>query len=291
MAGMTSAFGLMSNDDDDGANVAGHRRGNAGAEAWIEGMVLMAESEYNTITSLLTSLSPPSSTATIQSTFSRILRSPLSTFSIQFSSIHSHIRRHLITHTFFALDLLGAMQGTSTLGNGSAANRWDNIMLTCAGKGRESGRDEGADGAIMTETILSIRGTLMQVFPKFIEDIRIMPGMREGEVPSTTVNEITYSGLKFIKQLVDYRDVVSPLLQTLGAGNWMMSRGILSSQLGETGEQLLVSAMRSANTSYLDAWGPVVSALMDEQVQPQRGAKLAGLGGGGEKAAVKDRFA
>jgi hypothetical protein len=67
--------------------------------------------------------------------------------------------------------------------------------------------------------------------------------------------------------------------------------GILSSQLGETGEQLLVSAMRSANTSYLDAWGPVVSALMDEQVQPQRGAKLAGLGGGGEKAAVKDRFA
>jgi exocyst complex component 7 len=43
MAGMTSAFGLMSNDDDDGANVAGHRRGNAGAEAWIEGMVLMAE--------------------------------------------------------------------------------------------------------------------------------------------------------------------------------------------------------------------------------------------------------
>jgi exocyst complex component 7 len=149
------------------------------------------------------------------------------------------------------------MQGTSTLGNGSAANRWDNIMLTCAGKGRESGRDEGADGAIMTETILSIRGTLMQVFPKFIEDIRIMPGMREGEVPSTTVNEITYSGLKFIKQLVDYRDVVSPLLQTLGAGNWMMSRGtapVLS--LGFEGEE------EGILTSYLnDVLATVLSAL------------------------------
>lgn len=47
MAGMTSAFGLMNNDDDDdnhhGSNAAGHRRGKAGAEDWIEGMVVMAE--------------------------------------------------------------------------------------------------------------------------------------------------------------------------------------------------------------------------------------------------------
>jgi len=130
-------------------------------------------------------------------------------------------------------------------------------MLTSAGKGRESGRDEGADGAIMTETILSIRGTLMQVFPKFIEDIRVMPGMREGEVPSTTVNEISYSGLKFIKQLVDYGDVVSPLLQTLGNGNWMMAGNkapVLS--LGFDGEE------EGILTTYLnDVLATVLSAL------------------------------
>lgn len=63
---------------------------------------------------------------------------------------------------------------------------------------------------------------------------------------------------------------------------------------GSTGDELLTTAMRSANTAYLDAWGPVVSPLMEEGLNSSRaGGKgaLGGLGGGSERNAVKDRFA
>lgn len=189
-----------------------------------------------------------------------------------------------------------------------------------------------------------------------------MPQQREAEVPSTTVNEITYSSLNFMRHLCEYADVVGPLLTTLGSGGWMMGSGgapvltlglegeqasIMSKYLadvlaavlkaldarsrairqpstasifllnnigyirkqfarsdressiglaacmGVTGSELIETALRQANASYLDAWNPIVGAIMDENfgLNAKSGSKIAAIGGGGEKAAVKDRFA
>lgn len=124
-----------------------------------------------------------------QSALSRLLRPTLRSFSTTCSSIHSHIRRHLSTHTFFAFDLLGALSAYSV--------RYDGVMIARCGRSR----DESELGDI----IHALRGTAMQVFPKFIEDVKRMPREREGEVPSTTVNEISYTGLQYVRQLADYR--------------------------------------------------------------------------------------
>jgi exocyst complex protein 7 len=193
--------------------------------------------------------------------------------------------------------------------------------------------------------------------------VNAMPHHREGEVPSTSINEITYSSLNFMRQICEYADVVGPLLTTLGVGNWatgpnggapILSLGLegeeesilgqyladvlsallnalearsrairqpstasifllnnvgyikrellrsdrestsgLAACLGVTGSTLIDGAMRSANSSYLDAWNPIVSAIIEEGVglNTKSASKIAAIGGGGERAAVKDRFA
>ncbi len=78
----------------------------------------------------------------------------------------------------------------------------------------------------MLEIYSKLKNAAIGIFPRFIEDIKAIPARKAAEVPSTSVNEITYMGLQFIRQVADYSDVVSPLLHTLGNGNWMMSSGV-----------------------------------------------------------------
>lgn len=43
---------------------------------------------------------------------------------------------------------------------------------------------------------------------------------------TATINELTYFGLTFFKQLCEYTDVVTSLLSNLGSGNWMVGSSI-----------------------------------------------------------------
>lgn len=61
-------------------------------------------------------------------------------------------------------------------------------------------------------------------------------------------------------------------------------------------DELLEKTIRSAKTVYLDAWSPLVQALMEEKpgsVVTTHGHQVGGrlFGGGSEKAATKERLA
>ena len=341
----------------------------------------MLENEQRILEGILSDAGLDKETLLSLAVFSHLSVQPLQTLVDTFSSVHSHVRRHLSTHTFFLLDLIGGISSVVLSG------RWDALMRLMedpsGGMIRSNYKIDRSDldmvaGPTMCNELLDVYGklknTAMGVFPRFIEDVKSMPLRRETEVPSTTVNEITYTGLQFIRQVVDYSDVVAPLLQTLGPGSWMMSSNaapvlslgldddpskrtivgdylndvlavvlgaletrskairqpstasifllnnighlkrtlgassssayenedtsIIRNHLGELGEELLSSAMRQANTAYLDAWSPVVAPLMEDQPllggpgsQYHRHATSKLMGGGSEKNQVKDRFA
>ncbi len=61
------------------------------------------------------------------------------------------------------------------------------------------------------------------------------------------------------------RSLSAPLPSYLGATEDGGSVTITSLHLGEMGDDLLATAMRQANTAYLDAWSPVVAPLMEDQ--------------------------
>lgn len=321
---------------------------------------LSLQSEYAILENFLKSLNPPSSQTTIHSTFSRLLRAPLRSFTSTLSDVHGEIRRNATTtHSLFAFDIIGELT--------NASPRWDEVIVSnCARQADPSSSGSQHEASLvhaLSQSLIAVRGTAMEIFPSYIAGINAMPQQREGEVPSTGVNEVTYSCLNFMRQLCDYADVVGPLLSSLGAGMWMMGSdrapvlslaidsesqsilsqyladvlaallnalearsrairqpstasifllnnighlkreiggsggdafGILGQYLGATGTDLLDGAMRNAMTAYLEAWNPVVSALMDDQgglTSSKSSGKIVGMGGGAERAAVKDRFA
>ena len=92
------------------------------------------------------------------------------------------------------------------------------------------------------------------------------------------------------------RTLSAPLPSHLGAAEDGSSASIISLYLGEMGDDLLGTALRQANTAYLDAWSPVVAPLMEDQpltanYHRHATSKLIGVGSGSEKNQVKDRFA
>jgi exocyst complex protein 7 len=345
-SGMTAAW---QNDDEE----AGYTRGSAGISIWINSTLSMAENELLMLTELLQSLSPPSSSTTIQSTFARLLRLPLRSFANTLNTLHNEVRRRATSmHNFFAFDIIGTLT--------NASHQWESIIVANCPKQESHHHHESTPLHALTESLAAFRNTAMQVFPTFIQQVNSMPLQRETEVPSTAVNEITYSSLTYMRHICEYADVVGPLLATLGSGNWLMGAGgapvlsldidqesilsqylcdvlaallnalearsrairqqstasiflfnnighirreiarsdqestsSLAACLGTTASELIDGALRQANGSYLDAWNPVVSALMEDGMglNAKSGSKITAMGGGGERAAVKDRFA
>ncbi|PWY98442.1 hypothetical protein BCV70DRAFT_201756 [Testicularia cyperi] len=374
---------VMQEDDDD--HTGDYRRGESGTVELFESFYAMLYNEHTILEGLLTSAELGRETLLLASAFSQLAAGPLAKLVEALSSIQSHVRRHLSTHTSFLLDLIGGLSNVILTGRWDILIRWmedspdeplqASVRITKTDLDLNAGF---APAAEVLEIYSKLKNTAIGIFPRFIEDVKGIPARRAAEVPSTTVNEITYMGLHFIRQNVEYSDVTSPLLQTLGNGNWMMSSGTapvlslgldndpskhsivgdylndvvavvltalearskairqpstasifllnnighlrrmlaaplpsylganedgsaastISLHLGEMGDDLLATALRQANTAYLDAWSPVVAPLMDDQPlahtsQYHRHAttKLIGVGSGSEKNQVKDRFA
>lgn len=174
-AGMAAAWG--DDDDDD----IGYARGNAGLADWMSSTLDMAENEYGMLSSLLSSLDPPSSTSTIQSTFARLLRAPLRDYSHTIQALHHEVRRHMslsTSHTFFCFDIVAALS--------IAAPKWELIIVNgCAGHSGGGSEEKAVNPNALPEALQTLRGTAMQVFPTFIQTVNAMPQQREGEVPSS----------------------------------------------------------------------------------------------------------
>ncbi|KAJ9478091.1 Exocyst complex component EXO70 [Pseudozyma hubeiensis] len=384
-AGVSGAGMVMVTHDDDLDHNTNYRRGQAGAVELFEAYYGMLDNEYRILQGLLTSAELDKQTLLLASTFSQLVSQSLTHLIESLGTVQSHVRRHLATHTSFLLDLIGALSGVILTG------RWD-VLLRAMEDSPEaplhstSPIDKAeldlnagfAPAAELLEIYSKLKNTAIGIFPRFIEDVKAIPARKVAEVPSTSVNEIIYLGLQFMRQITEYSDVVSPLLHTLGNGNWMMSSGvapvlslgldgdaskqsivgdylndvvavvltslearsrairqpstasvfllnnighlrrilsaplpsylgaaedgssvsIVSLHLGEMGDDLLGTALRQANTAYLDAWSPVVAPLMEDQplnatthYHRHATSKLIGVGSGSEKNQVKDRFA
>ncbi|PWN47507.1 hypothetical protein IE53DRAFT_247186 [Violaceomyces palustris] len=350
-AGMVNAWSGGGDDDDGGVS---YRRGQAGVKEMLDVTCALLENDRTMLYSLLVTANVSGDAIIQVATFSQLTGQPLRALNDLLTTLHSHVRRNFATHTLFLFDLIGSLSSVVLNGRLDSLLRYLEPPAGSGGRSAYSFTKAELDlnlGSNLVNEVLDaynrFKSMAMQIFPRFIEDIKLMPSKRELEVPSTSVNEITYTGIGFMRDVVEYSDVISPLLKTLGQGSWMMSsnaapvlslgidvddessarnRGIvgdylndvlatvlgalesrsrairqpstasifllnnighlnrglkaplagsgatrdpadaciLSNVLGTVGEQLISGAMRSANTAYLDAWGPVISPLMED---------------------------
>jgi exocyst complex protein 7 len=192
-----------------------YHRGSSGAREWIKAILDLAENEHAILSNMLRSLNPPSSNATIASTFSRLIHPILRHFSTTMSTVHALIKQDLSSQMIFIFDLIATLS--------ELVMRWNGVIVNPAGKANEeSGGLEGGAHALQDQ-LQALRSTAVNIFPVFLNDLKGIPKQRETEVPSVSINEITYMGLSFMKEACEYADTIAPLLATLGAGNWIMS--------------------------------------------------------------------
>ncbi|CCF53274.1 hypothetical protein NDA11_003534 [Ustilago hordei] len=231
--GASGAGMVMVNNHDDEDHSSSYRRGEAGAVELFEAYYGMLDNEYRILQGLISSAEVDKETLLLASTFSQLAATAINGLIESLSTIKSHVRRHLVTHASFLLDLIGALSGVILTG------RWDVLIRsmedspdaplyssTPIDKADLDLNAGFAPAAELLEIYSKLKNIAIGIFPRFIEDVKAIPARKAAEVPSTSVNEITYLGLQFIRQITEYSDVVSPLLQTLGNGNWMMSSGV-----------------------------------------------------------------
>ncbi|SNX83029.1 related to Exocyst complex component Exo70 [Melanopsichium pennsylvanicum] len=231
--GASGAGMVMVTYDDDEDHSSAYRRGEAGAVEMFEAYYGMLDNEYRILQGLVSSTELDKESLLLASAFSQLVSASLTGLIESLSTIQSHVRRHLATHTSFLLDMIGALSGIILTG------RWDVLIrsmedspeapLHSSSPIDKSDLDLNAGfspAAELLEIYSKLKNIAIGIFPRFIEDVKAIPPRKATEVPSTSVNEITYLGLQFTRQITEYSDVVSPLLHTLGNGNWMMSSGV-----------------------------------------------------------------
>ena len=200
--GASGAGMVMVTHDDDSDHHSAYRRGQAGAVELFEAYYGMLDNEYRILQGLLSSAELSKETLLLASTFSQLVSSSLVSLIESLSTVQSHVRRHLATHTSFLLDLIGALSGVVLTG------RWD-VLLRAMEDSPEAPLHSSvpidkteldlnagfAPAAELLEIYSKLKNTAIGIFPRFIEDVKAIPARKVSEVPSTSVNEITYLGL------------------------------------------------------------------------------------------------
>ncbi|KAL9936033.1 hypothetical protein V8E36_004875 [Tilletia maclaganii] len=122
-----------------------------------------------------------------------------------------HLAAHHAANNQAAASSKSGQQQQQQQGAGGGGQSKDSQLLA----------DVSAD--VLVRQANGMKATATAVLTKFIDDIRQMPLGRETDVPSTGINEIAYTGIAYIQNMVEFRDVVTPLLYSLGSGNWLMA--------------------------------------------------------------------
>lgn len=168
---------------------------------WIEGIITVAESEYQ----LLGRLAPLPGNASIQPTFSTLL-APLATMmSTTLTLLITLIKGSLAKYTFLALAAYEALSNVQL--------HWDDVA-------HKTGRKENE----VKDSVNSLRAVCLRSFPEFLLDVRAA-GTRTNVEVGTGLHEITTLAASYLSQLPEVLDAVGSALVALGDGMWKMGEG------------------------------------------------------------------
>lgn len=168
---------------------------------WIEGIITVAESEYQ----LLGRLAPLPGISNIQPTFSTLLTPSVTMTSTTLTLLITLIKGSLTKYTFLALATYEAL--------GNVQSNWDDVI-------RKTGRKENE----VKDSVNSLRAVCLRSFPEFLLDVRAAGTKTNVEV-GTGLHEITTLATSYLTQIPAVLDAVGSALVTLGDGMWKMGEG------------------------------------------------------------------
>ncbi|KAL5511625.1 EXO70 [Sanghuangporus vaninii] len=193
--------------------------------AWVEGVINVAENEYNVLTEL--TLLP--SQAQLAGTYASLLTPLLTLLSTSLTQLTNRVKRALHHNTFLALATHGY------LASPEITQRWEDVI-----KRRANGSTANINA--LKEGLHSLRAVCLRSFPEFLADIKLAAVPRT-EI-GTDVAEITETVVKYMTAIPAVQYAVGSSLLTLGDGNWKMGEGVVQTskgpKLGEGDESIII---------------------------------------------------
>ncbi|KAI5121110.1 hypothetical protein M0805_002783 [Coniferiporia weirii] len=224
-AGEGRGDGYASGKDTNAAE-AGIREGQEFG-AWVEGVIDVAESEFN----LLTELALLPSNQQLTGTFSALITSLLALLQGSFTQLTGRVKRALQRNAFLALSAY------AHLVRADVARRWDDAVRW------RTGAVAGEGVNALKEGLHSLRAVCLRSFPEFLADVRAASVQGTSGELGTDIAEITETVIKYMFAIPAVQDAAGTALLTLGDGNWKMGEGAQISKgakLGEGDESTLI---------------------------------------------------
>lgn len=180
-----------------------YRRGSAGLQEWLQGMLMMLQNERVITASLFEGMSWQYLETR---TFTNVVQPLLSTVSHLLPSLLPRLQHGLNAHRFFVLDFLGASSAVI----GTDGQRW----IDALNHGVHLPMD-------LPTAVVQTRQDALHFFPEFLRDVKVIPVQREHDVLHAGVSDISRLGMQLLRNLAEYQDVIASLLQSLGTKNWV----------------------------------------------------------------------
>ncbi|THH10611.1 hypothetical protein EW145_g1201 [Phellinidium pouzarii] len=208
--------GYASGKDTDAAAL-GIREGQEFA-MWIEGVIDVADGEYD----LLSELALLPSTPQLTSAFASLMTPVLTLLQTSLTQLTNRVKRTLHRNAFLALSAHGHLAGADVM------RRWDDLVQRRAGL--------NTNVSALKDGMHSLRAVCLRSFPEFLADIRLAAMQSAGGELGTDIAEITVTVIKYMTAIPAIQDAVGTLLLTLGDGNWKMGEGVTVSKGPKLGE-------------------------------------------------------
>ena len=180
-------------------------RGSARFGEWFAAMYGMVYTEQQVLTNLVRGTSIESA---FEDMWTAILQPLVVAVSDLIPTLLPRLHHGLNAHRMVALDFISA----SVAVFGADGRKWTTLLK----RGESPNKD-------LSEAMVNSQRDALLFFPEFIRDVKIIPVQRDSSAIQSGVNDVAILGVRLIKELGGYADVVFPLLDTLGTKNWKSS--------------------------------------------------------------------
>lgn len=176
--------------------------GDAPFFEWLRALVMMMEGEQAAASTLFQGMSWK---ALLGSTLSHIFQPLVTNIYTLLPRILPTLQHGLQAHRFLALDFVRASRAAL----GPACETWDALL-----------RPTKCSSTELTNAVISSQKNAVLFFPEFLRDIKVIPVQREHEALHVDVSDIARYGIRLLRGLAYYQDIMDVLLTSMGSKNW-----------------------------------------------------------------------
>ena len=221
--------------------------GAAPFSEWLRALVMMMESEQAAVSSLFQGMSWK---ALLGSTLSHIFQPIVTNINTLLPRILPRLQHGLQAHRFLALDFVRASRAAL----GPSCEIWNGVLQHTKCSSTE-----------LSSAVISSQKDAILFFPELLRDIKVIPVQREHEALHADVSDIARYGIRLLRDLTDYQDILTVLLTSMGTKNWTSDASDVSALAdglwAEYARDMLASIVSSLERAVAGSSQPMIASI------------------------------